>query len=741
MKKTKRNNAAFFLLVATTIANLIFAPASKAIAAMSNQPAANAGEIVAKLNFDPKVNGFGFENFGNKHRNWQDDLTADDLIRLFGAGAVCKTGGTAQNCVMKAAAREWMNKQLEGMNGGHCEGMAATSLRFMQGRDFKGKLRPADFQAGATAAFSLKLNQQVENYIAYYFVTQMFDEVYEPTFGLTEKGPLAVVKTLIDNMKAGGETFTLGIYNIKNGEKADGHAITPIAVEDTGAAYKIHVYDNNYPAETRYITVEKSGKQTWRYVTSINPDEAENNYVGDFTTATLELTASSARDQKAKFKAPFDDTGSAAEEEESEEETEKPAPNKPAEKPAPAKPAANKSEMLEFALLGQGDMLIVSPEGKRVGFDFKQNRTINEIAGAEIVQMRGGLGKDLSPLYRLPASRSKKPYAVTISGKSLKRETDADFTFSGRGFTVGLDEILLDAGETLTLTVTPDGGEISYTASDDGEMPEVYFATDEKDGFSFLVELFEDILDAVSAGNDDKNAVRFVNAKFNSKNPKPAPNAGTTLTAKFDRKNGKLSFRDSDEEADVYDIDVKRISPNGTEQNYETNNVEADGDDAEEADFGSWNGKDPVCFKEDDEGNGFADEKCEAQPNEDNDADVKGDRDDDGDSDDDGTTDNLDSDDDNDGTPDKADKDDDGDGTPDVEDEDEADLDADGLTDAEDTDDDGDGTADDKDNDDDNDGTSDEEDNDDEEGEDEDEPGNLSFLFRQNDLYFIARRR
>lgn len=710
---------AFTVFTLIIIQNLIFAPLTE-IAAANDRTRPAKGEIVAKINFDPKVNGFGFENYGNDRRNWQDDLTAEDMIRLFGARAVCKIGNTTKDCVMKAAPREWMKKQLEGMDGGHCEGMAATSLRFMQGKEFKGKLRPADFQAGAPVPFPLKLNQLLENYIAYYFVTQTFKEVNEPTEGLAKKGPLAVVKRLIESMNSGDETYTLGIYNVKDGEFSGGHAITPIAVEDAGNAYRIHVYDNNYPGETRYLTVEKNGRQTWKYVTSTNPNEAEDNYIGDINTESLELTATSARDRSSgKFKAPFDESGDSS----NEAETEKPDPNRPADKPvSPAKPEtanpapAKQKEMLEFALLGEGDMLIISPEGKRVGFDFKQNRPVNEIIGAEVVQRRGGLGRDLSPVYRLPASQSQKPYAVTVSGKTLKRETDADFTFSGRGFTVGLDEILLDPGEILSFTVTPDGGEISFTASSDGEMPEIFFATDKKNGSSFLIELVEDILDAVTSKNDDPKGVEFRNAKFASKDAKALlpPNAGTTLTAKFDASTGKLSFRDDDSANDVYDIDAKRINANGKEENYETDNVSATENDATEADFGSWNGSDAVCFLEDDDDNGFADEQCESQPNEDNDADVEGDVDGDGDSDDDGVTDNADQDDDNDGTSDKDDKDDDGDGTPDVEDEDEADLDADGLAAGEDDDDDGDGIEDEEDDDDDNDGISDEEDDDDE---------------------------
>ena len=39
-------------------------------------------------------------------------------------------------------------------------------------------------------------------------------------------------------------------------------------------------------------------------------------------------------------------------------------------------------------------------------------------------------------------------------------------------------------------------------------------------------------------------------------------------------------------------------------------------------DFSNWDGKSPVCFRDDDEGDGFADEKCQAQPNEDDGVDM-----------------------------------------------------------------------------------------------------------------------
>lgn len=596
--------AAFAVLL-----NLLLAPVSHTFAAVNQTD--DDENILASINFDPKVDGFGFENFGNENRSWQDDLDTDDLIRLFGANAVCKTGTTAQNCVVKAAAREWLRQQLEGMDGGHCEGMAVTSLRLKSGLPFKGKTQAKTFQ-GADSPFKLKLDQQIENYIAYYFVTQTFDEVSRPSQATAAKGPVAVAQMLIEAMKAGKDTYSLGFYKFDNGRKFDGHAITPIAVEDAGEQYRIHVYDNNYPGETRYVVIDKAGKQTWKYVTSTNPNEPAAEYKGDITTKTLELTSTGLRDGKC-FDAPFAEDETVKETNCGVESVKpNPAPPQPKPKPDEKKPAEDEDETedveiangatTEFFLNGEGEMLVTAPDGKRVGYDPKTNKFYNEIAGANADQIVGGMGKDL-PHYTLPFQANEKPYTIVFSGKFEDEESEFDFTYSAPGFTVGFDGVLLDPNETLTATITPDGSQISFTASADGETPEIYFAfdpADEEDDASYLVEIDGAQLEA-----------------------------GKTLTADFDLENGTLSFKDNDGNEDNYDIDLIRILPEGTEQKFEQDDLNLAGkSDNYEMNFGDWDGKSPVCFEQDEEGNGFADEECEPQKNEENDSDGEPDEDD-----------------------------------------------------------------------------------------------------------------
>ncbi|MBX3299366.1 MAG: hypothetical protein KF736_07875 [Acidobacteria bacterium] len=109
------------------------------IAAAQKPAQAPVGKIVASIPFDPKVDGFEFANWGNE-RDDRRDLSAGDLIRMFGTKAVYKSPGTTPaNCVVKASARGWMNENLEAMNGGHCEGMAVACLRMKNAEPLKGR--------------------------------------------------------------------------------------------------------------------------------------------------------------------------------------------------------------------------------------------------------------------------------------------------------------------------------------------------------------------------------------------------------------------------------------------------------------------------------------------------------------------------------------------------------------------------------------------------------------------------
>lgn len=586
LKKSRRYLVALAFLAAF---NLIVAPFARV--------AAQETTVLATINFDPKIDGFGFENYGNENRLWQNDLTVEDMIRFFGAKAVCSSGATASDCVMKAAASEWMKKQLAGMNGGHCEGMATAAVRLKFGKSFKSREgSPESFQPTAKKVFDLKLDQTIGNYVAYYFTTQLFDEVAAPSKSLSAGGPVKVVEAFIQGVKSGNETYTLGFekYDRATGKKSEGHAVTPISVEDAGDKYIMKIYDNNYPGETRSITIEKEGKQTWKYTTSTKPGEPVSEYTGDIDTKTFDLVPNSNRD-KTCFEAPFADQN--AEKQCSGAATSSFFNDSQSrgifaganefflidnDRSAIPETAFDVSgDRASFSLNNDGDLLVTTADGKRIGFDPATNKFYNEVGSGRADTIKGGRGKTV-PNYTIPAQSAGNPYKVTFSGKSLKSESTTDFVYSAPGFTVGFEDIRLDPNETLATTISPDGETITFTSSADGETPGIYFAFDPLDG------------------SGASYIVRVDGAEIE---------AGKTLTAKFDFDNLKVDFKDNDGNQDEYDIEIVRINRDGKQQKT-TKKVSSKGGDNFELDLKSWDGTDQICVKQDENGDGFGDEEC-----------------------------------------------------------------------------------------------------------------------------------
>src|SRR6267378_1309421 len=354
INKMTRNLRPFVWAIAILIAGgsmvLSVSVNSSAGLAPGNQPVIHGqepeGKIVAKLDFEPKPNGFHFENYGNDSES-ANDLGPADLIDLFGAENVCESGSTAEDCQLSEPAQAWMEEKIKGMNGGHCEGMAVAALRFLEGKDFKGKGKPSSFQDGAESVFDLNKAGSVRNYIAHYFVTQFLAEVSGPTTEISQKSPAEVLDLLIQHLHDGKDAVALGIYKFKEGRRVEGHAVTPFAVEEMGDdVFRVHLYDNNYPGETKYLTVNTKD-ETWSYHTTTKPGEPEGEYKGDAHTHTLEITPESLRDA-TPFTCPFCGGGDSSSGERHH-----------ASRPAPS------TQSVGFIMAGEGDRKSVV-EGKSV---------------------------------------------------------------------------------------------------------------------------------------------------------------------------------------------------------------------------------------------------------------------------------------------------------------------------------------------------------------------------------------
>ena len=394
--------------------------------ATSNVP----GEIVYDFGFNPQENGFRFENYGDDIP--ATNLTADELRRMFGDQVCARLDGT--ECTLTPPAEQWMEQVNGDMAGGHCEGMAVLSLMM-----YTQKVSPQDF--GGTTASDLDINNEdLQREIAYWWATQ----AVAPTYTSVIKGtPMEILNT-IEQMDPAGETYTIGIYN----DAGEGHAITPIGVEDKGdGLYAILVYDNNYPGETRELLVD-SRDDSWTYETSINPEVQSDVWSGNAETQTLDLTPTSARldQQECPFcgDSQVSSTG--------------------------AKLAAPALQLNQIFLDGEGHILITDDSGHRLGY--VDGKLINEIPNASYTEFRmGANGNTPEPVYYIPATLD---VTIEIDGTDLTEETLTDLVLIGPGYSIGLEGIYLTPGQVDTAYFYPLDETISYETKSD-ESPSIIF--------------------------------------------------------------------------------------------------------------------------------------------------------------------------------------------------------------------------------------------------------------------------
>lgn len=565
---------------------IIFAAAT-IFAVEPNENKQAEGEIVAEIGFDPKIHGFGFRNFG-ENPDYEEDLTADDLIRMFGAENVCIEGSTPRDCVLYETAERWAEEAIEKMNGGHCDGFSVASLRMFVGRPFKGRKKPADFQRGAVKLFDLQKNQITSNYVSFYQTLTFLRETYEfrqPTF---RKKPSEILLMIAEAMEAKKEFYTLEVWMKADGKYTRGHAVVPIAIEDVGGEiYRIHVYDNNYPGQTKYVVVNAK-TETWHYHTANNPAETARDYVGNAGTNTLGLKRLSDR-ARARYECPFCDEDEEEEGDDEEAFYDNGLPKNfmmnasfVAEEKREKRRRSQEQEEINVSASGDIDILITDGSGKRVGYDVAKKNSVNEIPGALVNLIAGNGEENNAPEYLLPINpANKKPYKITVGGTDS--EETADLQVYGSGFVVGFSDISVDKGETLNMTVSADGRELTFTASADGETPGLYIATDD---------------------GADKPSYEFEIGGISLA-------AGKTVSVKLDPDKGLIYFKDDDGDSDKYDVAISRTNPNGKVDEFDEFDLSIGKNNSYVLNFGAWDGKSGICAKDDDDADGsFEDEEC-----------------------------------------------------------------------------------------------------------------------------------
>jgi hypothetical protein len=369
------------------------------------------------IGFRPNPDGYRFSNSDNAWGTfpWSAyDFQYEDLVRMFGQDAVCWMVGPV--CIVKPAADLWHVQANLAMNGGHCDGMASTSLRFFKGLD-----NPADFQSGANAPHDLQLSN-VRRHIAYYWVLCVPDPVASARGQALQETPSQVLNRLSSAMSGGAPNpTTLMVYNTTC---TAGHTITPYAIEDrSNGVYWVKVYDNNHPDDAdRHMEINTTN-DTWSY----DLGGSLGTWSGDASTHSLGALPISTYTQQ------------------------------------PVCPWCNGARMSSGApagqvwLTGEGHLLLTDSLGRRIGYVGDQ--FVNEVPEAFGTVPPGGLGIPAEPIYYLPLTNT---YTILLDGQTLTQTDTVAVTQFGPGYAVAVKDVALGSASQDRLTFAPDGTQLVY---------------------------------------------------------------------------------------------------------------------------------------------------------------------------------------------------------------------------------------------------------------------------------------
>lgn len=482
-----------------------------------------SGAVTADVGFRPAQNGFAFQNYGNDIAGSPAvNLTAQEVRRMFGDGVCASIDGNV--CTLTPAGMHWAESMNKSMGGGHCEGMAVVSSLM-----HAGKLEATDF-GGQTGAFELKVigNEKLQREIAYWFATQI-----KPGLERKDMKPAEVADEIKAQLAKGktGEYYVLGIY--QPGYK-QGHAITPFAIKEDGDIIRILIYDNNFPGQERYLTVDRKSNQ-WTYNTASNPAEPASDYKGDADTFTLTLAPISSRIpvQACPFCA-ASATGDA---------TVKGS-------------AAAAGQYNQIILTGDANLLITDGSGKRLGY--VAGKLINEIPGAlfQPVKSAATYLDEGEPVYYIP--RGVK-FNVTLDGSGLKKPAESTVTMIGPGYVLEVDNVTLEPGQKDTILFSQDGTELTYVTTGK-ETPEL-------------------VIGVETAGADYEFDVKAA-----------GETNGQQITLKLDAKAGNLAIGTKDlGGSTTYALVVSRYEKGGV-QSFEAEGLELSPTATDYIQYGEWVG-------------------------------------------------------------------------------------------------------------------------------------------------------
>ncbi len=391
--------------------------------------------------FWPGTDGYGFCNGPSEQDcdpGWGrypsqpaiDDFTPNDMQRMFGDEAVCWMDGSS--C---AAYKPWPVLWTEmvnwRMNGGHCDGMSTTSLRFFDGLD-------EHPDAGSTDALDLdgrvvtnwnggSFETTVRRNIAWFHAQQFANPVTDEQQAAQQYTPTSVLGHVMSGLSS-GELVTL----LARKDWDTAHTIAPFAVSDLdNGLYRVWVYDSNHWGDaTRYVEIDVND-DTWQY-----PFEPGDTWSGDTDSHSLGAVPLSLYDQQPVLPSPLLREGR----------------------------ATSASSNVEVWLAGRVHLLIQDEQGRRIGF--VEDQFVNEIPGAYARAVLGGPSGANEPTYVLPITGT---YTMLIDGQALEGPSVLTMTQFAPAQAVGLMGVVAGPGSQDVVTIEHGGTQLTYEPEADQE--------------------------------------------------------------------------------------------------------------------------------------------------------------------------------------------------------------------------------------------------------------------------------
>lgn len=514
--------------------------------------------MVADMGFRPNPDGYSFENYAGKKKNGKPvpELTLNDLIKMFGDADVCIKLVNGK-CTPREEALDWLNMLNNDIPGGHCEGMAVSSLLIFKALD-----EASNYTTGAEKTFDIKFGPKVQSLISYYYYLQYVDPVASE-YSLEEQSkPSEVLAKVIASMQDGADDpVNLGFYGGEPDEHGwlAGHSITPYAVEDEGnGIYHIMVYDNNWPdKDDAYMEID-TVNETWSYdLSAQNPDYEPQVWEGDADTQTLAALPLSVR--TGTLVCPWCD-GSAGS-----------APNSTSMKGnsgVSLVSSTNKTAVggtnMQISLQGSGQLLIENTQGQKLGYE--NGKLVSEIPGARVIRPRTGSNTPMAPVFYVPKGQE---YNISLSGQNMSDGATGNSTITlfGSSMSATVSDITLSKGDLHKLSVSADAQNLGFTAGNSTAKPTFRIST------------------TVSSG---PGAVQNSPTSYNFQVGSVNLASGQQLDFNLSKQSGQLNLKALNATSALnYNLDITRTDTNGTSA-FKKLNVILNATDTHKFNFGGW---------------------------------------------------------------------------------------------------------------------------------------------------------